>query len=109
MNERVKEIVEYIVNEMQSGVDDAIIGRIETLSQKLMEQGYTETEIDSAFSWLIEELPLETDDELLPDIIPEDHTWYSIDKAAFSPAAYIRYRTHFQSYAPASNGLRSFV
>jgi len=88
MNERVMEIVAYIVNEMQSGLDDELIGHIKTLSQKLIEQGYTETEIDSAFSWLIELLPLEIDSDYQSDQVPQDHTWYNFNKSAITPAVY---------------------
>lgn len=91
MNERVMEIVAYIVNAMQSSLDEAIIGRIESLSQTLIEQGYTENEINSAFSWLIDKLPTDGDHDFLmesPQLQPPDRTWYHYDKSAFTPAAY---------------------
>ncbi len=91
MSERVMEIVAYIVNAMQSSLDETIFGRIESLSQLLIEQGYTENEINSAFSWLIEKIPSDAGNnfaiEQTPPDLP-DHTWYNFDKSAFTPAGY---------------------
>ncbi|UCE06500.1 MAG: DUF494 family protein [bacterium] len=91
MSERVMEIVAYIVNAMQSSLDEAIIGGIENLSQLLIEEGYTENEINSAFSWLIEKIPSNVDcdypvEQSFPD--QQDRTWYSFDKSAFTPAGF---------------------
>lgn len=85
MSERVMEIVAYIVNAMQSSLDEAIIGRFESLSELLIEQGYTENEIKSAFSWLIEKIP-DTKEQSPPD--PYDHAWYNFDNSAFAPAGH---------------------
>lgn len=87
MNERVLEIVAYIVNAMQSSLDDALFGHIENLSQALMEQGYTENEINSAFSWLIEKMPSEADSNLTNESNPADYgvrTWHSFDPPQLS-------------------------
>lgn len=55
MNDRVMEIVVYIVDSMNSkNDDDNLINQILDLSTKLENQGYTENEIDLAFSWLME-------------------------------------------------------
>ena len=57
MNERVLEIVVYIVDTMSSEADESVINReIEGISERLMKQGYSEKEIDSAFLWLSENL-----------------------------------------------------
>ncbi len=91
MSERVMEIVVYIVNAMQSCLDEAIVCRFESLSKKLIEEGYTETEINSAFSWLIEKLPPENDSDYQVEQTPHqqlDRTWYNFEKSAFTPAAY---------------------
>lgn len=56
MNERILEIVVYIVDTMSSGSDESIVSEMEDISEQLMERGYTETEIDSAFSWLTHNL-----------------------------------------------------
>jgi len=63
MNERVLEIVVYIVDTMSSGEDENIASEMEGISDRLIERGYSETEIDFAFSWLTENLnDLEKDD-----------------------------------------------
>lgn len=91
MNERVMEIVAYIVDAMQSNLDEAIIGGIENLSQILIDQGYTENEINSAFSWLIEKIPSDADSNFSIEQLPPDqpdHAWYNFEKSAFTPAGY---------------------
>ena len=91
MNERVMEIVAYIVDAMQSSLDEAMIGGIENLSQLLIDQGYTENEINSAFSWLIEKIPSDADNNLPVEQLPPDqpeHAWYNFEKSAFTPAGY---------------------
>lgn len=52
MNERVVEILVYIMNEMQG--DASAPGHIQMISRDLRQRGYTENEISSAFSWLYE-------------------------------------------------------
>lgn len=89
MSERVMEIVAYIVDAMQSNLDEAIFGQFEDLSTVLIEQGYTENEINSAFSWLIEKIPPDMDGDYSLEQVPPDqtdHTWYNFDKSAFTPA-----------------------
>ncbi len=56
MNERVLEIVVYIVDTMTSSSDENLFNEMDTISEQLIEQGYTEKEIDSAFSWLTKNL-----------------------------------------------------
>ncbi len=86
MNERVLEIVAYIVNAMQSSLDDAIFGRFESLSELLIEQGYTENEINSAFSWLIEKIPDDDFEQSPPDQL--DRARFNFDNSTFTPAAF---------------------
>lgn len=62
MNERVIEIVVYIVDSMRSGSDENIIGEIKNLSEKLVDQGYSENEINSAFTWLMNEMSTSEED-----------------------------------------------
>jgi uncharacterized protein Smg (DUF494 family) len=91
MSERVMEIVAYIVDAMQSSLDEAIFGRFESLSQILIEQGYTENEINSAFSWLIEKIPSNIDSDYPVEQFPpdqQDRTWYNFDKSAFTSTGY---------------------
>lgn len=91
MNERVMEIVFYIVDAMQSNIPDNIQHRFETLSQKLIEEGYTETEIDSAISWLVEKMPTKIEGDSIIETTPQqqlNNTWYNFDKPTFTPAAF---------------------
>ena len=88
MSERVLEIVVYIVDTMSSGADENVVSEIEGISERLMEQGYTEREIDSAFSWLTDNLDdLEKDnmidfDRLLSKL-PESN-WSSFSKSGLN-------------------------
>ncbi len=52
MNERVVEILVYIMNEMRG--EKAAPNHLEIISRDLQQRGYTENEISSAFSWLYE-------------------------------------------------------
>ncbi|MDZ7373079.1 MAG: DUF494 domain-containing protein [candidate division KSB1 bacterium] len=54
MNERVIEILVYIMSEIRNRRTG--IGRLEALSQDLLQQGYSESEISSAFAWLFERM-----------------------------------------------------
>ena len=71
MNERVMEIVFYIVDAMQSNIPESIQHRFESLSQKLIEEGYTETEIDSAITWLVEKMPTKIEGESIIETAEE--------------------------------------
>jgi len=52
MNERVVEILVYIMSEMRG--EKAALDHLEIISRDLQQRGYTENEISSAFSWLYE-------------------------------------------------------
>lgn len=54
MNERVMEILVYIMNEIRQKKKG--LGELAVLSRDLMQRGYTESEINSAFSWLLERM-----------------------------------------------------
>ncbi len=54
MNERVMEILVYIMNEIRQKKRG--LGELAVLSRDLMQRGYTESEINSAFSWLLERM-----------------------------------------------------
>ncbi len=65
MNERVFEIVVYIVDTMSTESEENFGSGMKTISEQLVEQGYTENEIDSAFFWLTNNLDeLEKDDSI---------------------------------------------
>lgn len=88
MNERVMEIVFYIVDAMQSNVNETIFGRFEKLSEKLIEQGYTENEINSAITWLVEKIPENENHVEQPSLRQPDRPWFNFEKPTFTPAAY---------------------
>ena len=52
MNERVVEILVYIMTEIRG--NNYQTERLEVISRDLVERGYTQIEISSAFSWLFE-------------------------------------------------------
>lgn len=53
MAPRIMEIVIYLVKELQAGV--RIFDRLSEISPVLRNQGYTEAEIETAFSWVLEQ------------------------------------------------------
>ncbi|NOZ55385.1 MAG: DUF494 domain-containing protein [Calditrichaeota bacterium] len=59
MSERVVEILVYIMSEIRNRGGST--GGLEALSQDLLEQGYSESEISSAFAWLFERLDQDLD------------------------------------------------
>jgi uncharacterized protein Smg (DUF494 family) len=62
MNERVVEILVYIMNEMRG--EKAAPNHLEIISRDLQRRGYTENEISSAFSWLYERYQNENEELL---------------------------------------------
>lgn len=85
MNERVMEIIVYIVTEMRTShvLEDS--GQFLDLSKKLFDSGYTESEINFAFSWILEKVKSDATDKA------EDHSHrilHDFEKVAISPAAY---------------------
>lgn len=60
MNERVVEILIYIMNEIRSNEESS--NQLELLSRDLIEKGYTESEISSAFSWLLSRIQNEAEE-----------------------------------------------
>lgn len=87
MNERVIEIIAYIVNEMSTkhlGEDGS---DFQILSQKLADYGYTQKEISVAFSWLLEKAKFNSQNK---PKFPLSHTHrilHDFEKMAISPDA----------------------
>jgi uncharacterized protein Smg (DUF494 family) len=52
MNERVVEILVYIMTEIRG--EKSVANHLELISRDLLQRGYTENEISSAFSWLFD-------------------------------------------------------
>lgn len=92
MSERVMEIVSYIVAAMESNVPETIQHQFETLSQKLIDEGYTETEIDSAITWLVDKMPPAMESESLVATPShgqlQQNSWYNFDKPTLTSAAF---------------------
>lgn len=60
MNERVVEILIYIMSEIRR--NSSVSQKLDMLSQSLIQKGYTETEISSAFTWLLDRLDHESEE-----------------------------------------------
>lgn len=67
MNERVVEILVYIMKEIHSTENG--IGKLDLLSEELVLKGYTENEISSAFSWFFDKIK-DSFDELVKNTGP---------------------------------------
>lgn len=65
MNERVVEILIYLMQEIRQ--NRKRVEQIDGISQDLLRQGYTENEINAAFSWLFERIKSETEELILND------------------------------------------
>ncbi|MFQ5707403.1 MAG: DUF494 family protein [bacterium] len=59
MNERVVEILVLIMSEINNGDNSA---KLDLLSKDLLKKGYTENEISSAFSWLLERMKSDSEE-----------------------------------------------
>ncbi len=57
MNERVVEILVYLMSQIRE--NSGAIERIDGMSKELLNQGYTENEINAAFSWLFEKIQMD--------------------------------------------------
>ncbi len=63
MNERVVEILIYIMQEIRKDTNDS--QHLRVISKDLLKRGYTESEISSAFSWLLTRVRSESE-EIVP-------------------------------------------
>ncbi|TDI84908.1 MAG: DUF494 family protein [Caldithrix sp.] len=60
MNERVVEILIYIMSEIRR--NRSVSKKLDFLSENLIKKGYSESEITSAFTWLLDRLNSETEE-----------------------------------------------
>ena len=60
MNERVVEILIYLMNEIRR--NNNVTQKLDLLSKNLIQKGYSETEISSAFTWLLDRLNYESEE-----------------------------------------------
>ncbi len=60
MQERINEIIDFLIKEISQLTEPATTGlNLEALSEKLLEEGYTEPEIHTAVEWVIANLSKE--------------------------------------------------
>lgn len=89
MNERVVEILVYIMKEIKA--TDQRIGKLDILSKELEQKGYTENEISSAFSWLFDRIK-DNFDELVKNTGPtlpySFRVLHEVEKMIIIPEAY---------------------
>ncbi len=89
MNERVVEILVYIMNHIRNKKGN--LNQLEVLSQDLLNKGYTENEISSAFTWLMEKIGGGFD-EILKQTSPVSsfsfRVLHDLEQMIISPEAY---------------------
>jgi len=89
MNERVVEILVYIMNEMQG--EKAAPNNMEMISRDLLQRGYTENEISSAFSWLYERHQNENEELVRhtgPTLSGTFRVLHDLERLVISPEGY---------------------
>lgn len=89
MNERVVEILVYIMSEIRG--KNPAPSKLDVLSRDLVQRGYTENEISSAFSWLFDHY--KTDFEELvrnhgPMLNNSFRILHDVERMVISPAAH---------------------
>ncbi|MFQ6114434.1 MAG: DUF494 family protein [bacterium] len=89
MNERVVEILILIMSEIKRNRDGA--KNLELLSKDLVQRGYTENEISSAFSWLLNRLNSESEELIQnqgPTLNKSFRLLHDIERSIISTEAY---------------------
>ena len=89
MNERVVEILVYIMSEMRGG--KSAPNNLEILSRDLLQRGYTENEISSAFSWLYERQESENEEVVAicgPTLQGAVRVLHDLERVVISPEGY---------------------
>lgn len=89
MQERVLEILVVLLGEFNRQQGDLL--DIGVLSQGFLQQGYTENEINMAFSWLAERLwahSVEASDEDVEECASGHRILHDIERSILSPEAY---------------------
>ena len=89
MNDRVVEIINYIITEIQSS--DSGIQKLDELSAELYHQGYSEDEISSALAWLLDKIKVNLDDAINPPKSPLPRAFrvlHDVERLIISPRAY---------------------
>ncbi len=89
MNERVVEILIYIMSEIRS--NHKVSGKLDILSKNLIQQGYTESEISSAFTWLLDRLKNDSEElveQQSPSLKGSFRHLHEIERSIISVEAY---------------------
>jgi|Deesub1362B_J571_1020462.scaffolds.fasta_scaffold03201_2 Smg protein len=89
MNERLVEILIYLMQELHQ--NRRKWDQIDGISKELQELGYTENEINAAFSWLFERMEAQKGKSLMPEAEPNDQSFrvlHEVEKMVLTPAAY---------------------
>jgi uncharacterized protein Smg (DUF494 family) len=89
MSERIVEILNYIIDEIQSS--EIMLKKLDQISTELYHKGYTEDEISSAFSLLFEKIKLNLDDfkKTTRKTLPHSfRVLHNVERLIISPQAY---------------------
>ena len=88
MNERVVEILVYIISEIRDKKQAA--AKLDVLSHDLLQRGYTENEISSAFTWLFDRYKVDFEELLRHRDPASNHSFrilHDLERMVISPAA----------------------
>lgn len=89
MNERVVEILIYIMNELRR--DRKYSQKLDLLSKNLIQEGYTESEISSALTWLLDRVNFDSEELVERESPALKHSFrhlHEIEKSIISAEAY---------------------
>jgi len=89
MNERVVEILIYIMSAIRK--NHKVTQKLDLLSQNLIQQGYSESEISSAFTWLLDRLNYESEELIQrqsPTLKNSFRHLHEVERAVITTAAY---------------------
>jgi len=90
MNERVVEILIYIMKEMREADDG--LGELDVLSAELQQKGYTDSEIKSALAWLLDRMGETDSNELVRNsgtLLPGSfRVLHEVERMIISPEAF---------------------
>lgn len=89
MNERVVEILVYLMTEIKQ--NHGGMEQIDGISRDLKDQGYTDNEINAAFSWLFERIKSDSEQIFQNDISERQHSFrmlHEVEKIVITPKAY---------------------
>ena len=88
MNERVVEVLVYIMNEIRD--DKQAATKLDMLSRDLLQRGYTENEISSAFTWLFDRYKVDFEELLRHRDPASNHSFrilHDLERLVISPVA----------------------